>query len=69
MSRMEQHKGLLDTLQEMAGCPYLSDLRLLDDREPIRRALRQLRAEEYTPAEWQDAACYLLSSERRPALY
>lgn len=59
--QMKQSKGLLDMLQEMVGCPYLSDLRLLDDRELIRRVLWQLRPDDYTPAEWQDAACYLLS--------
>ena len=68
VSRMEPRKGLLDPLQEMVGCPYLSDLRRPDDREMIRRALRQLRPEDYTPAEWQDAACYLLSSESQSML-
>lgn len=60
VNRMEKHKGLLDTLQEKVGCTYLSDLQTLGDREAIRRAIMQLRPEDYTPAEWQDAACYLI---------
>ena len=58
---MEERKGLLDALQEMVGCPYLSDLRTLEDRGPIRQTLEQLNPEDYSPAEWQDAACYLIS--------
>ena len=60
VSGMEKQPGLLDTLQEMVGCPYLSDLRTLGDRDAIRRALKQIRPEDYAPSEWKDAACYLI---------
>lgn len=40
---------------------YLSDLRLLCSRERVRQALKQLKAEDYPPAQWQDAAHYLMS--------
>lgn len=63
MSRMGQGEKLLDTLREIVDCPNLSNLWLLDDREPIRRALRQFGPENYI-----HAACYLLTSERHLAL-
>lgn len=61
MIGMAGEKRLLDDLQELVGCPYLSDLRLLCSRERVRQALKQLRAEDYPPAQWQDAAHYLIS--------
>lgn len=41
----------------------------VEQGERLLDALRQLRPEDYTPAEWQDAACYLLSSGIQSALY
>ena len=38
----------------------ISDLRLLCSRERVRQALKQLKAEDYSPAQWQDAAHYLM---------
>ena len=58
MSRMADEKCLLEDLQELVGCLYLSDLRLLCSRERVRQALK---AEDYPPAQWQDAAHYLMS--------
>ena len=60
MSRMADEKRLLEDLQELVGCLYLSDLRLLCSRERVRQALKQLKAEDYSPAQWQDAAHYLM---------
>lgn len=61
VSRMADEKCLLEDLQELVGCLYLSDLRLLCSRERVRQALKQLKAEDYPPAQWQDAAHYLMS--------
>ena len=47
MSRMADEKCLLEDLQELVGCLYLSDLRLLCSRERVRQALKQLKAEDY----------------------
>ena len=58
---MADEKRLLEDLQELVGCLYLSDLRQLCSRERVRQALKQLRAEDYPPAQWQDAAYYLIS--------
>lgn len=60
MIPMAADKGLLDTLWETVGCLYLSDLRLPDNHEKVRQAIRELRPEDYPPAEWQDAAHYLI---------
>lgn len=68
VSRMGQGEKLLDTLREIVDCPNLSDLWLLDDREPIRQALRQFGPENYIHTGWRDAACYLLTSKRHLAL-
>ena len=53
MSRMADEKCLLEDLQELVGCLYLSDLRLLCSRERVRQALKQLKAEDYPPAQMQ----------------
>ena len=60
MSGMADEKRLLEDLQELVGCLYLSDLRLLCSRERVRQALKH-KAEDYPPAQWQDAAYYLIS--------
>ena len=60
MSGMGQDKQLLEDLQRLVGCDYLSDLRFLPDREPIHRAIRQLCPEDYSPAQWKEALYYLL---------
>lgn len=60
MSGMGQDKQLLEDLQTLVGCDYLSDLRFLPDREPIHTAIRQLCSEDYSPAQWKEAICYLL---------
>lgn len=61
VSGMGGEKRLLDGLQELVGCPYLSDLRLMCNRESVRKALKQLEPGDYPPAQWQDAAHYLIS--------
>ena len=48
---MADEKCLLEDLQELVGCLYLSDLRLLCSRERVRQALKQLKAEDYPPAQ------------------
>ena len=58
---MADEKRLLDDLQELVGCLYLSDLRLVSNRERVRLALKQLKAEDYPPCQWQDAVHYLIS--------
>ena len=60
---MADEKCLLEDLQELVGCLYLSDLRLLCSRERVRQALKQLKAEDYPPAQWQDAAHYSVSCD------
>ncbi|WP_191396655.1 hypothetical protein [Flavonifractor sp. An306] len=59
---MGQDKQILEDLQKLAGCDYLSDLRFCCSRESLLRAIKQLRPEDYVPAQWKEAVCYLLSS-------
>ena len=61
MSEMADEKRLLEDPQKLVGYPYLSDLRLTCNRERICQALKQLKAEDYPPCQWQDAAHYLIS--------
>lgn len=55
-------KGLLDTLQEIVECTYLSDLHIEENRDRVRMAIMQVRSEDYSAHEWQDAAHYLRSN-------
>lgn len=55
-------KGLWDTLQEIVVCTYLSDLHIEENRDGVRMAIMQVRPEDYSAHEWQDAAHYLLSN-------
>lgn len=58
---MADEKCLLEDLQELVGCLYLSDLRLLCSRERVLSGPETAQAEDYPPAQWQDAAHYLMS--------
>jgi len=60
VSGMGQDKQLLEDLRKLAGCDYLSDLRFSCSRESLLQAIRKLHPEDYSPAQWQYAACYLL---------
>ncbi len=56
-------EDLLDAAARMAGCTFLSDLRLAENHGKVIQALRALSADRYSPQEWQEAACYLLLSQ------
>ena len=58
---MADEKCLLEDLQELVGWLYLAVPGLLCSRERVRQALKQLKAEDYPPAQWQDAAHYRMS--------
>lgn len=60
---MGQDKQLLEDVQQLVGCDYLSDLRFRCSPESLLQAIKQLCPEDYTPAQWKEAVCYLLLSQ------
>ena len=51
---------LLDQLQLLVGCEYLSDMRVVPYiNEIARRKLLSLSPADYPPSQWEDAISYL----------
>ena len=53
--------GPLEELTELTGVMYLSDLKITN-YEIIRKELRKISPNKYTPHQWKDAAQYLTGS-------
>ena len=52
-------KDLLEDLMRLSGCPYLSDLHARFWAAAVHQAVAQLEAEEYPPAQWNEAIFYI----------
>ncbi|MCI5704087.1 MAG: hypothetical protein ACOX67_00670 [Oscillospiraceae bacterium] len=58
-----QGPGLLETLADLAGCLYLSDLHTFHFHRRLHWALVQCPAGNWPEGEWREAARYLLNQE------
>lgn len=58
-------QGLLDELARRSGCLYLSDLRGVDNRTELRKALFEIPEDQFQLEEWNEAAFYLLGTKER----
>lgn len=63
---MEQKKkiGLLEELQCLAGCCYLSDLHSGHYADQVAEALELVEPGRYSLKEWEDAYCYILGERK-----
>ncbi len=60
------HKGnLLEDLAESIGVPFISELKLPENRNYIYECVRQTRAEDYPVDQWTDAADYLIGRKMK----
>ena len=51
--------GLLEELQKLVDCTYLSDLHFNVDREHLKEALASIPESSFPLKEWHDAASYV----------
>lgn len=57
--KKSEKRGLLDDIAKLARLQYLSDVRLERYRTAVLNALQQIAFEEYSCAEWVEAAKYI----------
>ena len=50
---------LLDQLKFLAGCTYISDLRVTRNASSIRSALKKVDPSSFTPEAWNNAVRYI----------
>lgn len=54
---------LLDRLTILTQCAYISDLRGMNCRRSISKAVRLISAKDYSLKEWNDAVFYITSKK------
>lgn len=52
-------KGLLESIQQVVGCMYMSDLHLAGNRSMVRYAVTTVAPDRYSVREWNDAVAYI----------
>lgn len=52
-------EGLLETIQEIVGCFYLSDLHRFVNKKRLLSIIGELKLEQYSLNEWSGACSYI----------
>lgn len=52
-------EGLLETIQEVVGCFYLSDLHSYISKQQLLSIMEKLKLEQYSLNEWSGACSYI----------
>ena len=60
---MEQKVNLLDLLNDMVGCEYLSAMKEIRWRRKLLQSLNEVDVNEYTFEQWSTALSYLFEED------
>ena len=59
----EEQETLLDTLHQLAGCEYMSDLKSETQRDCLMRVITGMDISRYSADTWTKAASYLFQRD------